>query len=65
LRRLARDHPEILAAYEREEFPSARAAAKAAGIIKEKTPLEQIRTLLPKLSEAERAVVHKLTEERA
>jgi len=34
LRRLARDHPDALAAYERGEYPSVRAAAKAAGIVK-------------------------------
>ena len=45
-RRLRKDRPDILAAYERGEFPSARAAAKAAGILKEKTPLEQIQVLL-------------------
>lgn len=54
LRRLARDHPDILARYERGEFKSARAAAIAAGIVKPKTPLEQILKLLPKLTDAER-----------
>jgi hypothetical protein len=34
LRRLARDHKEILARYEAGEFKSVRAAAKTAGIIK-------------------------------
>jgi hypothetical protein len=49
LRRLARDHPEILAAYEAGEFPSVRAAAKEAGIIKEPSQAEQILRILPKL----------------
>ncbi len=34
LRRLARDHPDILEQYERSEFRSVRAAAIAAGIVK-------------------------------
>jgi hypothetical protein len=34
LRRLARDHEDILARYERGEFPSVKAAAREAGIVK-------------------------------
>lgn len=49
LRRLARDFPDILIAYERGEYRSVRAAAKAAGIIKEKSAFEKICKLLPKL----------------
>jgi hypothetical protein len=45
LRRLARSHPDVLSAYERGKYPSVRAAAKAAGIIKEHTWLEKIRAL--------------------
>jgi hypothetical protein len=69
LRRLARDHPDILAAYERGEFKTPTAAARAAGIIKDKTSLEKIQALLPKLSDAERAELraelHKLAKAAA
>jgi hypothetical protein len=40
LRRLARRAPDTLAAYERGEFPSARAAALHAGILKVPTALD-------------------------
>jgi hypothetical protein len=40
--RLARDHPQVLARLQAGEFPSVRAAAKAAGLIPEWTPLEQL-----------------------
>jgi hypothetical protein len=43
LRRLAREQPEILAAYERGDFKSVRAAAIAAGIVKVPTALDQLR----------------------
>ena len=42
LRRLARDWPDILAAYERGEYKSARAAALAAGIIKPPDAYKQL-----------------------
>ena len=54
LRRLAREAPAVLAAYERGEFKSVRAAAKTVGLIKEPTPLEQMRRLWSKLSPTER-----------
>jgi hypothetical protein len=54
LRRLARRAPEILYRYERGEFKSVRAAALAAGIIKEKSTLEQLRSVWAKASEGER-----------
>lgn len=56
LRRLARDekHKNILAAYERGEFKSVRAAAKAAGLVKEPTAFDQIKKLLAKTTQAER-----------
>jgi hypothetical protein len=57
LRRLARDHPIILARYERGEFKSVRAAAKAAGIIKELMPFDRVMKLVPKLTPEERAKV--------
>lgn len=41
-RRLLRDAPDIFAALERGEYASVRAAAKAAGLVKDKTPLEQL-----------------------
>lgn len=50
LRRLARDHKDILARYERGEFKSVRAAARAAGLIKDQTPRQIILKLIPKLS---------------
>jgi hypothetical protein len=40
--RLARDHPRILAQLQAGAFPSVRAAAKAAGLINDVTPLEQL-----------------------
>jgi hypothetical protein len=40
--RLAREHPQLLARLQAGEFPSVRAAAKAAGLIKEVTPLAQL-----------------------
>ena len=40
LARLARDNPDILAAYQSGEYPSARQAAIAAGIVRVPTPLE-------------------------
>jgi hypothetical protein len=48
LRQLARDYPKILEAYERGEFPSVRAAAREAGIVKDAKPFDQIRKLLEK-----------------
>jgi hypothetical protein len=50
--RIKRDHPEIAA--RAHEFKSVRAMAIAAGIVKVKTPLEQIIVLLPKLTARER-----------
>jgi hypothetical protein len=41
--RLARDHPQIWAQLHAGAFPSVRAAAKAAGLIKALTPLEKLR----------------------
>ena len=52
--RLARDHPDVLAAYERGEFPSIRAAAIDARIVKVPTPLEQLRKDWKKASPEER-----------
>jgi hypothetical protein len=54
VRRLKRDHPEIAQALALGEYKSARAAAKAAGIVKELTPLQQIQKLWAKLTEPER-----------
>jgi hypothetical protein len=42
LSRLAREHPEVLQALQRGEYRSVRAAAKAAGLLHERTPLEQL-----------------------
>ena len=54
LRRLARDHPKILAQFERGEFPSARAAGIAAGIVKVPTVLDQLRKLWKKATPREK-----------
>jgi hypothetical protein len=53
VRRLKRDYPKIAKALARGEFPSARAAAIAAGICKVPSALEQIRRLIPKLTPEE------------
>ncbi len=42
VRRLKRDAPHIAEAVGRGEYPSAWAAAKAAGIMKDQTPLERV-----------------------
>ena len=65
LRRMAREDKKkktnFLDRYEAGEFPSVRQAAIAAGIVKEKTPLEKIQALLPKLTPEERAELHEAT----
>jgi len=53
-RRLLRDAPDIFAALERGEYASVRAAARAAGLIKDKTPLEQLHHWWGKASAQER-----------
>ena len=53
-RRLARSAPEVLAAWERGEHRSVRAAAKAAGIIKDKTLVERAMAIWLRMSVAER-----------
>src|SRR6185436_4767844 len=55
--RLERDGFTDLAERVRNKEVSARAAAKIVGWRRDKTPLEQIRTLLPKLTAAECAVL--------
>lgn len=55
LRRLARDYPETLDAYERGEFKSARAAAKAVGVIKDDAPLAILRRAWTRATTEERA----------
>jgi len=55
LRRLARDHAEILDRYEAGEFPSVRQAAIAAGITKVPTPLEAAIKAVDKLDDEDRA----------
>ncbi len=59
VRRLKRDAPEIAERLARGEFPSARAAGIAAGIVKVPTPLEQIRRLLPRLTADERETLRR------
>lgn len=53
--RIKRDAPEIAAAVERGEYRSMRAAAKAAGIIREKTRVEKLKTLWNAATPEERA----------
>jgi hypothetical protein len=55
--RLARDRPDILARLQAGEFPSVRAAAKAAGLIKEPTFLQLVQRGWAKASPEERAAV--------
>ena len=54
LRRLARDHPDLLDSYERGEYPSARAAAIAAGIIHPPTRYQVLSRAWEKASEDDR-----------
>lgn len=54
--RLKRDHPDILAGYERGEFKSAAAAARAAGIKVGPTPLQSLRRFWKAASDEERAM---------
>jgi hypothetical protein len=53
LRRIARKKPEILAAYERGEFKSVRAAAMAANIISKPDPYAEVINRLDKLTDAQ------------
>lgn len=55
--RLKRDHPDIAQDLADGKYPSVRQAAIAAGIVKVKTPLEQIMGLLKKLNSNELNVV--------
>ncbi len=64
VRRLKRDYPKIAKALARGEFPSARAAAIAAGICKKLSALDQIRKLLPKLTPEKLAIAGELIAER-
>jgi hypothetical protein len=59
VRRLKRDAPEIAEKLARGEYPSARAAGIAAGIVKVPTALEQIRRLLPRLTADERETLRR------
>jgi hypothetical protein len=58
--RLRRDYPKISKDLEAGKYRSARAAGIAAGIVKVKTPLEQVKSLLPKLSARERSELRRL-----
>lgn len=53
-KRIARDRPDILQKMKDGEFKSVRAAAKAAGIIKEKTALSTVIAAWKKLNDTER-----------
>jgi len=54
--RIARDRPDVLEAMKAGKYPSVRAAAKAAGIIKERTPIEVLRAAWGKASDEERTI---------
>ena len=56
LRCLARDHPDILAAYQRNEYPSVRQAAIAADIVKVPTPLDHLNKWWDKASAEEQVM---------
>jgi hypothetical protein len=53
--RLKRDHPDIAEALARGEYRSVRAAAKAAGFVRELSPLDYLRRYWRKLSAEDRA----------
>lgn len=53
-RRLEADHPDVFAALERGEYASVRAAAIAAGLVKDRTPLDDLRRAWKNASEEER-----------
>lgn len=53
--RIKERHPDIAAAVERGEFRSIRAAALAAGIVRQKTPIEHLRAWWRKANADERA----------
>lgn len=59
-RRMARHAPEALSAWERGEYPSVRAAALAAGIIKEKTLVERVIALWKRATPDERDEIRSL-----
>lgn len=52
--RIARDHPDVLARMKAGEFPSVRAAAKVAGIVRDPTPLELMKRAWTRASKAEK-----------
>lgn len=52
--RLKRDAPEIAKQLERGEFKSVRSAAKAAGIVKDKSQLEIAKSAWKRMNESER-----------
>lgn len=66
LRRLARSHPDILDRYESGEFPSVRAAAREAGLVKDEPPFKQaaklLKKLLPKLTPTEKRKLKEMLE---
>lgn len=53
-RRIARDRPDVLERMKAGEFKSVRAAAKEAGIVKERTPLEKAKAAFLMLGDDER-----------
>ena len=55
-RRIARDRPDVLERMKTGAYKSVRAAAKDAGIVREKTPLEQLRHWWKKACEEERRI---------
>lgn len=55
-RRIARDRPDILERMKSGQYKSVRAAAKDAGIVREKTPIEQLTYWWKKASEEDRTM---------
>src|SRR5882724_2033476 len=53
--RLKRDHPTIAEALARGEYPSVRAAAQAAGLVRQPPPLEDLHRIWRKVSPEDRA----------
>jgi len=60
--RIQRDHPDIAKRLADGEFKSVRAAAKAAGIVRDLTPLEQFARLWAKASTDERQLIREFID---
>jgi hypothetical protein len=56
--RIARDRPDVLERMKKGEFKSARAAAKEAGIVKDKTPLDVVKSAWKRADARQRVARH-------